>query len=131
MSWSWFRRSLFEFGLLTSLLFEIILWFELRRVRIGYYLLIGYKSNCQDCISLTQLHIMRLWCDNFNCQIKLDPYVAFTLWLLHIGGRHMIEYAVCFMALLQVPNLSTRICDLSFLLEEDRFRTKALPPGEK
>ena len=50
---------------------------------------------------------------------------------MHIGGQHVIEYAVCFRALLQVLNLSTRIYDLSFLLEEDRFRTEALPPGAK
>ena len=50
---------------------------------------------------------------------------------MHIGGQHVIEYAVCFGALLQVPHLSTRISDLLLLLEEDWFRIKALPPGEK
>ena len=50
---------------------------------------------------------------------------------MHIGGQHVIEYGVCFGALSQVSQLSTRIGDLSLLLEEDWFRTKALPPGEK
>ena len=50
---------------------------------------------------------------------------------MHIGGQHVIEYAVCFGVLFQVPRLSTRIGDLLLLLEEDWFRTKVLPPGEK
>ena len=50
---------------------------------------------------------------------------------MHIGGQHVIEYAVCFRVLLQVPHLSTRIGDLLLPLEEAWCRTKALPPGEK